>query len=61
MSYILTNLDMKKVKYLSEELGRARQSVHRLAKKFRQNLASSAPDPVLKGTIEIDEMYIHAE
>jgi len=60
MFYILANLDNKSVKRLSEELGRTRQSVHRLAKEFRQDLASSAPDPTLHGKIEIDEMYIHA-
>lgn len=60
MFYILANLDKKSVKRLSEELGHTRQSVYRLAKEFRRNLASSAPDPVLKGEVEIDEMYIHA-
>jgi hypothetical protein len=60
MFYILTNLDKKSVKRLSEELGRTRQSVYRLAKEFRQDLASSAPDPILQGEIELDEMYIHA-
>ena len=60
MFYILANLDNKSVKRLSEELGRTRQSVYRLAKEFRQDLASSAPDPILQGKIEIDEMYIHA-
>lgn len=60
MIYILTNMDKKSVKRLSEELGRSRSTVHYLAKEFRQDLASSAPDPILQGTIEIDEMYIHA-
>ena len=53
--YILANLDKKSVKRLSEELGRTRQSVYRLAKEFKQDLASSAPDPILQGKIEIDE------
>lgn len=43
------------MKRLSEELGRTRQSVYRLAKEFRQDLASCAPDPTLHGKIELDE------
>lgn len=58
--YILTNMDKKSVKRLSEELGRSRSTVHLLVREFRRNLASSASDPILQGEVEIDEMYIHA-
>jgi transposase-like protein len=58
--YILAHLDKKSVKRLAEELGHSRSTVHLLAKKFRENLAVSAPDPILTGEIEIDEMYIRA-
>ena len=58
--YILAHLDKKSIKRLAGELGRSRSTVHLLAKKFRENLASAAPDPILTGEIEIDEMYIHA-
>lgn len=60
MFYIFANLDNKSVKRLSEELGRARSTVHLLAREFRETLASNVPDPVLSEEIEIDEMYIHA-
>lgn len=60
MFYIFANLDKKSVKRLSEELGRARSTVHLLVREFRETLASKVSDPVLFGEIEIDEMYIHA-
>lgn len=60
MFYIFANLDNKSVKRLAEELGRARSTVHLLAREFRETLASTVSDPVLSGEIEMDEMYIHA-
>ena len=60
MFYILVNMDKKSVKRLSEELNRARSTVHLLVREFRENLTSKVSDPILSGEIEIDEMYIHA-
>jgi transposase-like protein len=60
MLYILINLDKKSVKRLSEELGHKWESINRLAKEFRGNLAEMSEDPILQGEIEIDEMYYSA-
>lgn len=60
MLYILANLDKKSIKRLSEELNHKWENVNRLAREFRQNLAKNAPNPILIGEVEIDEMYIHA-
>lgn len=58
--YIIFNLDKKSIKRLSEELGHKRDSIHRLAKDFKESLTKNLPDPILSGDIEIDEMYYSA-
>lgn len=54
------NIDFESVKRLSEELERDWGTLNSLVKDFKRNLAKNAPDPILTGEVEIDEMYIHA-
>lgn len=58
--YIINQLDKKSIKRLSEELGRKWETVNQLAKDFKKALENNTKDPLLRGEIEIDEMYIHA-
>ena len=58
--YIITQLDKKSIKRLSEELGRKWETVNNLAKDFKKCLENNTKDPLLQGKIEIDEMYIYA-
>lgn len=58
--YIITQLDKKSIKRLSEELGHKWETINRLAKDFKESLNQNTTDPLLQGEIEIDEMYIHA-
>jgi transposase-like protein len=58
--YIITQLDKKSIKRLSEELGHKWETINRLAKDFKESLNQNTLDPLLKGKIEMDEMYIHA-
>lgn len=55
--YIIMNLDKKSVQRLSDELGHKWDSVYRVAHEFRESLLDKSTDPVLKGDVEIDEMY----
>lgn len=57
MLYILANLDKKSVKRLSEELEHKWDSIYRLTKDFRENLAEKSGDPTFTQKVEIDEMY----
>lgn len=60
MLYILSNIDVKSVKRLSEELEHDWGTINSLVKDFKRNLAQNDHDPILTGEVEIDEMYIHA-
>jgi hypothetical protein len=53
-------LDKKSIKRLYGELGRKWETVNQLAKDFKKALENNTKDPLLRGEIEIDEMYIHA-
>lgn len=57
MLYIISNLDKKSIKRLSEELGHNWISINRLAKEFKEKVAEKSEDPILSKDIEIDEMY----
>lgn len=60
MLYILTNLQNKSIKQLSEELDYSRVTIHKIAKKFKKSLLDKHENPKIDGEIEIDEMYISA-
>ena len=58
--YIITQLDKKSIKRLSEELGHKWETINRLAKDFKESLNQKTHNTLLQGEIEMDEMYIHA-
>lgn len=56
MLYILTNLQNKSIKQLSEELDYSRVTIHKIAKKFKESLLDNHENPKIDGEIEIDEI-----
>ena len=60
MLYILTNLQNKSVKQLSEELDYSRVTIHKITRKFKESLLDKHEPSKIDSEIEVDEMYIYA-